>query len=99
MNTATLTADGDSNTSNNSSGPITITVKCPDVSVVKTTTTPTIIAGATATYNVVVTANGIERDSTNVVLTDTLPAFLSWTVGGRTRRAVRRPPPWRAGPR
>ncbi len=81
MNTATLTADGDSNTSNNSSGPITITVKCPDVSVVKTTTTPTIIAGATATYNVVVTANGTSN-STNVVLTDTLPAFLSWTVGG-----------------
>jgi uncharacterized repeat protein (TIGR01451 family) len=81
MNTATLTADGDSNTSNNSSGPITITVKCPDVSVVKTTTTPTIIAGGTATYNVVVTANG-SGNSTNVVLTDTLPAGLGWTVGG-----------------
>ena len=83
MNTATLTADGDSNTSNNSSGPITITVKCPDVSVVKTTTTPTITAGATATYNVVVTANG-SGNSTNVVLTDVLPAGLAWTVGGRT---------------
>ena len=80
MNTATLTADGDSNTSNNSSGPITITVKCPDVSVVKTTTTPTITAGGTATYKVVVTANG-SGDSTNVVLTDVLPAGLSWTVG------------------
>ena len=83
-NTATLTADGDSNTSNNSSGPVTITVKCPDVSVVKTTTTPTITAGGTATYNVVVTANG-SSNSTNVVLTDALPAGLSWTVGGRTQ--------------
>jgi uncharacterized repeat protein (TIGR01451 family) len=80
-NTATLTAHGDSNPGNNSSGPVTITVKCPDVSVVKTTTTPTITAGAGATYKVVVTANG-SSDSMNVVLTDPLPAGLTWTVGG-----------------
>jgi hypothetical protein len=34
--TATLSAGGDSTTSNNSSGPLTITVKCPDVSVLTT---------------------------------------------------------------
>ena len=80
-NTAMATYDGDLDTSDDSSGPVTITVKCPDVSVVKTTTTPTINPGASATYNVVVTA-GASTSSTNVVLTDVLPAGPSWTVGG-----------------
>ena len=76
-----------------------ITVNCTaDVKVVKTTTTPTITAGDQASYGITVTANG-PASSTHVVLTDVLPAGLIWTVGGRTRRAARRPHPWRAGPR
>ena len=72
----------DTNSSNNTSGPVTIAVNCAaDVKVVKTTTTPTITAGGQASYGVTVTANG-PTSSTHVVLTDTLPAGLNWTVGG-----------------
>jgi uncharacterized repeat protein (TIGR01451 family) len=83
-NTATISADADSNPGNNSSGPITITVNCaPDVSVTKTATTPTVTVGGTASYSITVSAGGT-GSSTNVKLTDVLPgsASMSWTVGG-----------------
>ena len=77
-----MSSDGDTNSSNNTSGPVKITVNCAaDAKVVKTTTTPTVAAGGQATYGITVTANG-PASSTNVVLTDTLPAGLTWTVGG-----------------
>ena len=80
-NTATVTADGDGNAANNSSGPIVITVGCPDVSVRKTATASAVNVGATAGYSVVVTANG-PGSSPNVTLTDVLPGGLTWTVSG-----------------
>ena len=81
-NTATVSSDGDTNASNNTSGPVKITVNCTaDVKVVKTATTPTVTAGEQASYGITVTANG-PASSTHVVLTDVLPAGLTWTVGG-----------------
>jgi len=80
-NSATVTATGDANATNNTSGPVAITVTCPSIAVSNNTSTPTISAGATATYNVAVTAGGT-GNSNNVVLTDTLPAGLTWTVSG-----------------
>ena len=81
-NTATVSSDGDTNSSNNTSGPVKITVNCTaDVKVVKTTTTPIVTAGGQASYGITVTAIG-PASSTHVVLTDALPAGLTWTVGG-----------------
>jgi uncharacterized repeat protein (TIGR01451 family) len=83
-NTATVSADGDSNTGNNSSGPVSIAVNCaPDVTISKSTTTPSISAGGTASYSVTVTAGGT-GSSSNVRLTDVLPgpASMSWSVTG-----------------
>jgi uncharacterized repeat protein (TIGR01451 family) len=80
-NTASVSATVDTNSSNNTTPPAIITVNCPDVSVVLTTSTPTVPAGGTASYEIVTTAGGA-GSSTNVVLTDTLPAGLTWTVGG-----------------
>jgi uncharacterized repeat protein (TIGR01451 family) len=81
-NTANVSADVDTNSSNNTSGAVAIAVSCAaDVQVSKTTTTPTITAGGQASYGITVTANG-PANSTHVVLTDTLPAGLTWEVGG-----------------
>src|SRR5262249_26644821 len=80
-NTATVSASSDTNSGNNSAGPIAITVNCPDVSVSLTTSTPTIVAGTNADYAITVTAGG-PGSSTNVVLTDPLPAGLGWTGQG-----------------
>ncbi len=52
-----------------------------DVSITKTTDTPDLTVGATATYRITVTANGPD-DSFNVILTDPLPPNLTWTIGG-----------------
>ena len=86
-NTAGVSADVDTNSTNNTSGAVAIAVNCADVQVTKTTTTPTIKAGQQASYSITVTANG-PTSSTNVVLIDSLPAGLTWTVGGRTRRTA-----------
>jgi uncharacterized repeat protein (TIGR01451 family) len=85
-NTATVAAQADINPDNNSSGPIPITVNCPDVSVAKTASNTTVIAGNSAVYNIVVTAGGT-GNSTNVTLTDTLPSGFNWTVGGTNAAA------------
>jgi len=45
------------------------------------TTTPSVLAGDTVVYKVTVTAGG-DYESTNVVMTDVLPAGLVWTVAG-----------------
>ena len=71
----------DTNSTNNTSGAVAIAVNCADVQVTKTTTTPIIKAGKQASYSITVTANG-PTSSTHVVLIDTLPAGLNWTVGG-----------------
>jgi uncharacterized repeat protein (TIGR01451 family) len=80
-NSATVSATGDTNAGNDSAGPVTITVYCPALAVSKSTPTPTISAGDLAKYNVSVTAGGT-GSSTNIVMTDTLPAGFTWTVGG-----------------
>jgi uncharacterized repeat protein (TIGR01451 family) len=81
QNTATVSAGADADETNNSSGPVAITVNCPDVEIHKTTSTPTVTAGGSASYSITVTAGGT-GDSTGVTLTDVLPAGLDWTVGG-----------------
>ncbi len=81
-NTAEISVAGDTATANNSST-ATITVECPDASVVKDAVDATIAAGESASFNVVVTAGG-SGDSTNVVLTDENPADSgrTWTISG-----------------
>src|SRR5262249_9428049 len=63
------------------SAQVQINVLSSDVSVAVSTSTPVIYVGSSAVYSVVVTGNG-PGSSSNVVLTDTLPANLNWTVGG-----------------
>ncbi len=70
---------GDTNTGNNTSGPVTITVRCADVGVVKTPDGATISAGQTATFTIVVTNDG-PGVATGVTLTDALPDAATWTV-------------------
>ena len=77
---ATVSATGDANTANNSTGAVTIVVNCqPDVSVAKSGNGP-LTAGTTATFTITVTAGGT-GPSSNVTLSDTLPAG-TWTLGG-----------------
>jgi uncharacterized repeat protein (TIGR01451 family) len=71
----------DIDSANDTTPPAVITVSCPDVSVELTASTPTVPAAGTATYQIVTTAGG-SGPSTDVVLTDTLPPGLTWTVGG-----------------
>lgn len=80
-NTATVSADNDSDsTNNNDDGDITI--NCPDVRVEKTPETGTVDAGQDAVFTIVVTNLG-PGQSDIVTLSDTLPnAGLSWTLGG-----------------
>ena len=77
---ATVSATGDTNTGNNSTGPVTIIVNCqPDVTVTKSGNGP-LSAGTTATFTITVTAGGT-GSSSNVTLSDTLPTA-TWTLGG-----------------
>jgi len=77
--TATVSATIDANPANNSSGPVTITVNCPDVGVNLTTPTPSINAGDTATFVIDVTGNG-PGTSHGVVMTAPLPPGLTWVI-------------------
>src|SRR5207248_2545883 len=61
-----------------------IVVNCPsapNVSVLKTAASSPVAAGASASFNIVVTAGGT-GDSTNVILMDLLPVGHTWTIGG-----------------
>jgi uncharacterized repeat protein (TIGR01451 family) len=86
QNTATVSADVDVDTGNNTSGPVPITVACPaptdpNVRVEKTAASPQVAAGQPVVFDIVVTAGGT-GDSLDVVLEDVLPPGLTWTVGG-----------------
>src|SRR5438034_468728 len=85
QNTAVVSAANEgTNQGDNTSGPIQITVNCPDVTVTKAAAQITISAGDQATYTVTVTNNG-PGDAANVTLTDTVPSSVAapgWTVGG-----------------
>ena len=67
------TADAQDNTDD-----ATIVVNCPDISVSKTADNSPINAGETASYTITVTNNGTGK-AYDVMLTDTLPAGISWT--------------------
>ncbi|HVK19863.1 MAG TPA: SpaA isopeptide-forming pilin-related protein [Actinokineospora sp.] len=77
-NTATVAADNESNTGNNTAT-ATINVNCPDVTVEKTTDAGTINAGDTARFTITVRNNG-QGNAYNVTLTDPLPAGSDWTI-------------------
>ncbi len=74
VNSASASTDNDGNPS---TGPVTITVNCPAVQVVKTADNGTISAGDTAAFTIVVTNNG-PGVAKGVTLTDTLPAGVDW---------------------
>ena len=76
-NTATVDASNDDAKSNGA----TVTVQCPDVSVVKTPDAGTVNAGDNAVFTMVVTNAG-PGSATNVTLSDPLPAGYVWTLGG-----------------
>ena len=52
----------------------------PNVNLVKTSTTPSLVAGQAASYTITVTNPSATTDATNVVITDTLPAAMTGTV-------------------
>lgn len=56
-------------------------VTCADVSVTKTASSPSVVAGAVASWTLAVASHGPDA-ATNVVLTDTLPALSGWAVAG-----------------
>ena len=74
VNSASATSSNDGSPS---TGPVTITVDCPDVQVVKTADNGTINAGDTAAFTIVVKNNG-PGVAKGVTLTDTLPAGVAW---------------------
>ncbi len=74
VNTASATTTNDGNPG---TGPVTITVNCPDISVAKTADKGTISAGDTARFTIVVTNNG-PGSAYNVTLNDPLPAGVAW---------------------
>ena len=84
-NTATvaMTDKTDVDPSNNSAGPVIITVNCPDVGVTKVAKQPKVNAGEVAQYNMVVTALG-SGIHPGVTLTDVLPggSAKGWAVSG-----------------
>jgi uncharacterized repeat protein (TIGR01451 family) len=79
VNTATVAATGDTNPANNSAT-ASIAVTCrPNVSIAKRGSAA-VSAGGTATFTIVASAGGT-GPSTNVAVSDTLPAG-TWTLGG-----------------
>lgn len=82
-NTAAVSATNEETAQqgNNTSNTVDVTVNCPDASVLKTATDPTIIGGETAAFSIVVSGGTLGTNSA-VTLTDVLPAGFTWTVGG-----------------
>ena len=77
-NTATVSSDVDVDSSNNSAGPVQITVDCPDVSVVKTAKHDPISAGDTAEFDITVSNLG-PGTAKDVNLNDPLPPGIVWS--------------------
>jgi uncharacterized repeat protein (TIGR01451 family)/fimbrial isopeptide formation D2 family protein len=77
-NTATVSSDADVDSSNNSAGPVQITVDCPDVSVLKVAKDDPISAGDTAEFDITVTNLG-PGTAKDVNLSDTLPTGITWS--------------------
>ncbi|MCC6705693.1 MAG: DUF11 domain-containing protein, partial [Thermomicrobiales bacterium] len=92
-NTATVSSNVEAsvNTNNNNSSTATVNVRCADVTVSKTTSTPTVQVGGQISYQIVATNNGPGTIVTTGLTTDaqfkarfrvwdTLPANFTWTV-------------------
>jgi uncharacterized repeat protein (TIGR01451 family) len=82
VNTASATTGNDGNPS---TGPVTITVECPDISVVKTPDAATVDAADQVGFTITV-ANAGPGEAKDVQLDDPLPtnAGLSWSIDGGT---------------
>ena len=79
-NLASLTGANDTNSANNTSATVKVTVNCPDPKVEKSGNGP-VNAGDNLVFTVKVTAGGTGPQS--VILSDTMPGSgLSWTKGG-----------------
>ncbi|HEX9694839.1 MAG TPA: hypothetical protein VGB64_00830 [Actinomycetota bacterium] len=74
-NTAGFTSTNDGSGSDSAD----ITVRCPDVRVLKSTTTPEVSAGETVSYDITVSNIGAGT-AKNVTVHDVLPAGFSWTI-------------------
>jgi uncharacterized repeat protein (TIGR01451 family) len=74
-NTGTITSGNDGSAEASAS----VTVLCPDISVVKTADDGTISAGDVAAFTIVVTNNGL-GNAVNVHVADTLPAGVAWEL-------------------
>ena len=83
-NTASVSADADSNANNNSSGPVSITVNCPDLKATKTADNATVSAGEQIGFTISVMNDG-EGDAHDVALSDPLPAgsHLDWSIASQ----------------
>ena len=78
-NTASVLASNEpADVLENNSSTASVTVNCPDVTVTKTADVPTINAGATAAFTVVVRNLG-PGTATNVTLNDPLPSGIVWS--------------------
>jgi uncharacterized repeat protein (TIGR01451 family) len=78
-NTAIVSASNEAaDGPDNNSATATVTVDCPDVTVVKTADEGTIDAGDAAAFTIVVTNNG-PGTATDVVLSDPLPTGVDWS--------------------
>jgi uncharacterized repeat protein (TIGR01451 family) len=73
-NTAFVTTGNDGNANASAS----VTVNCPDISVVKTAGNGTVNAGDPVSFTILVTNNGLGT-AKNVTLNDPLPSGLTWT--------------------
>src|SRR5262249_25608561 len=82
-NTVTVASTNeDPNDLGNNSAMATITVQCPDVTVVKTADVGTISAGDTAAFTITV-SNAGPGTAYNGSLNDPLPAAIAWTTSTR----------------
>jgi uncharacterized repeat protein (TIGR01451 family) len=79
-NTASASATNEASTAlaNNTSGPINISVQCPDIKVEKTADAATVNAGDQIGFTVTLSNIGT-GNATGVTFTDALPAGLTWT--------------------
>jgi uncharacterized repeat protein (TIGR01451 family) len=80
-NTATVSSDADSDSANNSAGPVAITVNCPDLTASKTADNGTVSGGEQIGFTIDIVNKG-SGDAFNVALNDPLPAGadLDWTI-------------------
>ncbi|MGH2357195.1 MAG: SpaA isopeptide-forming pilin-related protein [Candidatus Limnocylindria bacterium] len=77
-NTAVITADADVDESDNSDS-ASIEVLCPDLEIDKSTSTPVVSAGDVVHYTVTVSNADGDGEARDVVISDDLPAGLTWT--------------------